>query len=532
MAELRSALVDLFGALTAADLNLVELLGLGLALAVSVVFGKSMYRACSRVERACTRLGRRAVLSVAIAACLGPGLRLALLPVYPPPVPEIVDEYSHLLLADTLAHGRLTNPTHPLWRHFEAIHVIHQPTYNSIYLPGQGLFLALGQWATGQPWAGVVLSVALLCGAVCWMLQGWLPPGWALLGGIVVSIRVGVFSYWMNSYWGGAVAALGGALLLGAWPRIRRSCRLRDSFWMAAGLVILMCTRPYEGLALAVPAGIGLLIWSLRRGHGRRLRALWRIGAPVLPAVTVFGALLCGYFWRVTGNAFLLPYAVSQRTYGWPMTLAWYEPPLINHHHEELRRYFVWELDEHDAVLAPVRNASKTVQNLVPLWAFFFGPALTLPVLLFPNVFLDRRIRPALVAGLCVLGAVLDEQSHYPHYFGPAAAAAALVWLQALRHMRAAGRRSPEMRSLALLIPMVVGLAVVCRAAVGPYALRFSLVGQHVSWCCSTRGFAARPDVARRHRWVAHRLGARAQPCREPAAPRPLQGPQGVAAGG
>jgi hypothetical protein len=71
-----------------------------------------------------------------------------------------------------------------------------------------------------------------------------------------------------------------------------------------------------------------------------------------------------------------------------------------------------------------------------------------------------------------------------------------LIWLQGLRHLRAAGRRSPKALALARLIPLVVVFAVVCRAAVGPSALRFSLIGQGVSWCCSTHGPLERPQIA------------------------------------
>src|SRR6266567_2185795 len=242
-----------------------EALLVSLALLLAVVCPQLGARWFSRVERTLTALARRRTLSVLLCGISALVMRAAVLPWLPVPKPFINDEFSFLLAGDTFAHGRLTNPPHPMWTHLETFHVIFHPTYASMYPPLQGLALAFGQVVFGHPFWGVWLSAGLMCAALSWMLQAWLPPSWALLGGMLPVLRFGVFSYWDNAYWGGALAATGGALVLGALPRIMRRQHVRDAILMALGVVILANTRPYEGLMLSLVAAARLLWWVIQR---------------------------------------------------------------------------------------------------------------------------------------------------------------------------------------------------------------------------------------------------------------------------
>jgi hypothetical protein len=77
-------------------------------------------------------------------------------------VPEFDDEFSYLLAAETFASGRVTNPTHPMWKHFETTYVIEQPTYASVYPVAQGLILGAALRVTGHAWWGVWFSVCVM----------------------------------------------------------------------------------------------------------------------------------------------------------------------------------------------------------------------------------------------------------------------------------------------------------------------------------------------------------------------------------
>ena len=150
----------------------------------------------ARFNRPLDWLLQRPSRAVVFSALLGLALCVAIsLAAGWPPAPTVRDEFSYLLGADTFAHGRLTNPTHPLWQHFETFHVIHVPSYASKYPPGLALLLTLGQVLTGAPIVGVWIGYGLFCAAITWMLQAWTTPRWALWGGAFTALLLAGVTY-------------------------------------------------------------------------------------------------------------------------------------------------------------------------------------------------------------------------------------------------------------------------------------------------------------------------------------------------
>src|SRR6266700_1286968 len=287
-----------------------------------------------RVEDFLKAIAQRRVFSVALVGISALAFRLTILPLVPIPCPGVPDEFGYLLASDTFAHFRLTNPPHPMWIHFENLSEIQQPSYASKYFPAQGLFLAAGQVFFGHPFWGVCISIALMCAAICWMLQGWVSDIWALIGGLLAVIRLGSFSYWSNSYWGGAVAAFGGALVLGALPRVQVGHRIRNALSLGIGLAILEASRPYEGLLLSVPVLCVLLYRSFREHQVSWAKSASEILLPLALCGVISTAAMGYYCWRVTGKPWLTPYQVAQDTY-YPTPLFAWQPlrkmPHYNH---------------------------------------------------------------------------------------------------------------------------------------------------------------------------------------------------------
>jgi len=456
-------------------------------------FGDRWFR---RVEGFGTRFARKKgaiVVSIALATVL---MRVALLWGMPIPVPCFHDEFSYLLAGDTFAHGRLTNPPHPMWLFLETFHVLQHPTYTSMYPPAQGGVLAFGQ-VLGNPWIGVLLSVAAMGAAVTWAMQAWLPPRWALLGGILLVLRIGLISYWMNSYWGGAVAATGGALVIGALPRIRKRLRLGDAVLMALGAALLANSRPLEGLIFCAPVAAAVIAWLFSKQGPAAAVALPRTILPIAVVLIATLGFMAYYNWRVTGSALLFPEALDLRVYTNHLFLWQLGKPPLRYNNAQFEFYYnVFAYNEYPRTL--VRSL---VWKSHMLWVFFVGSALTIPLAAFPWVLKDRRMRLLVVQ--CVISGMglLAVSPFFPHYAAPLTATLFILLAQAMRHLRL---WKVHRRPLGLALCRLVVLLTVARV---PYFAAYQLKNPECPWSRERAGLTRQLEATPGKHLVLVRYG-------------------------
>ncbi|MBV9501396.1 MAG: hypothetical protein JO138_18665 [Acidobacteriaceae bacterium] len=341
-------------------------------------------------------------------------LRLALLPSCPVPVPSGSDDFSYLLLADTLSHFRLANPPHPFHQFFETIFVLQQPTYSSIYPLGQGLVLTFGLLLFNSAWTGVLLSIGAFSGLCYWMLRAWTTPQWALLGAILAGIQFGPLSYWTNSYWGGAVSASAGCLAFGALPRLQSSGRKRDAIFLGLGIAIQLLTRPFESALLSLSIVLYLVLVVQERPEWRRIAAALPVA--LLAVVPAIGLTLMQNK-AVTGSWTTLPYVLNRYEYGVPTTFTFQANPIP---HRQLTSdqeldYRAQSAVHGDDAGSPQRFASRLAYR-ARFGRFFLLPALYVAFLSFLVTIRERRFAWVMAAlAVFALGTTFFPY-FYPHY--------------------------------------------------------------------------------------------------------------------
>lgn len=389
-----------------------------------------------RIENLFSRFASRKLLAVIGVFLFVIAIRVAFLFHLPVPNPGIHDEFSYLLMGDTFAHGRLANPPHPLWRSFETFHVLWFPVYASKYPPAQGIVLAIGQ-LLGHPWIGVLLSAAAMAAAFVWMLQAWMPARWALLAGFLAATKLCVACYWINSYWGGAVAAIGGALVLGAFGRLKRRPSLASGILLGSGVAVLINSRPYESVFFCLPVAVALALWFRKETKRESRRAALRL--VVIPAAGILLLVVCAmgvYNWRLTGNPVDPPYAFGTRSLQRGATFVWQSPKSPGRYNNPEFEVFYnqFEIQNYDRSWTTLKSVFR--DKLEHCSFVFTWPAclLLLPGAVF--LYRDSRVRLLFLALLATVFGYCLVVWPGPHYLAPAAGAWFALLTQSIRHLR------------------------------------------------------------------------------------------------
>jgi hypothetical protein len=407
-----------------------------LALAITwlrPLIGDKWFRAA---EASFSRIARKktaAVVGIFVGTIV---IRLALFPLLPlVPPPGIHDEMAYLVQADMFAHGHLAYPPHPMAPFFETFYLTFSPTYSAMYPPAQAGVLALGQ-LLGSPWIGVLLSCAAMAAALLWMLQGWLPPQWALLGAVLITLRICLFTYWMNSYWGGALAACAAALVIGALPRIQHHKRLAGAVMCGIGMALLANSRPFEGFIFCLPVAAWLIIWlfrSWKMGLGIPVRSVL---LPLFAALAATVAFALYYNWRVTGNPLGVPHVLYYKRYMTVPVFMWQKVMSARHFsNPQLNLFYgAWCHQQFNGTWLVAKRILW--KKCVDFWSFYIGLFLSIPLLAFPWALKDRRTRLLLIQfAFCVL-VLMGVTWFIPHYAAPMLGTFLVLLMQSLRHLR------------------------------------------------------------------------------------------------
>jgi hypothetical protein len=419
--------------------------------------------ALAAVESAFVRFAEKRKLAILVAGLLPLLGRAVLLPILHVPRPAIQDEFSYLLASDTFASGRLVNPTPALPEHFETLQELIRPVYASKYPPLSGLAMAAAQKLTGQPWVAVWLSMGLLCGAICWALQGWLPAVWALVGSLIAVLHIGIVSYWTESYWGGTWAALGGALVIGAVPRLIERPGAGMAVAFGTGLAILANTRPFEGFVFAIVC-TGWLVFEWTRVRVSAGTILRTAIVPMALLLIPVAAGMAYYNFRVTGHALELPYVAHDSQYALLEPVLWdtHLRPAPAYSNTFLRDF--WQADRDAKLRAHRQIVEGRVWDFLLFVRFLIGWPLAVCLLLVARpMWRDPIARRALVlAALAYIGPALDTRV-WPHYAAAETVLAYVLAVCGLRAMRRAwaGVDGAYLMWVALVVfvlPTVLGL--------------------------------------------------------------------------
>ncbi len=399
-------------------------------------------------------IGKRPLRAVAIifvlSFCFNAGIAL----IIGESPPHIHDEFANLLAADTFARGRVSNPQHPHWQFFEAIHILSHPAYVSKYPPAQGLMFAVGQVLFNKPVVGAWLAGALACAGICWALFAWMSPKWALFGGFLALFHP-VILKWSQVFWGGSEAMFGGALLFGAVGYLLKSIDVKNVIFLAVGISILGISRPFEGLILTIICCCFLAYQMFKRKWLFNFKLYFPAGIVLL----VF-LIFTGYYnWRITGSPMKMPYMVYEEQYAVAPFLVFQKPRSIpQYNHEFIKKHFVdYALQDYNRQQTLKGFARETIAKYKRIAKGYLNNyVLIIPLLTFPFMFKRSGVRLfPLIAFLIFSCVMVVETWMWDRYVAPAGVLFFCIVVEGFRRLRL-WRCCNKLIGLAIVIAVLV----------------------------------------------------------------------------
>jgi dolichyl-phosphate-mannose-protein mannosyltransferase len=219
---------------------------------------------------------------------------------------NIHDEQAYILQAEIFARGHWTGQPPPIPEFFEQTHVFVEPRLAAKYPPGNSLMLVPGVWL-GLPGIVPVIMSGVAGGLVFALARRLSHPPVALLTWALWSTST-TSLYWRASYYSQNASTV--LWLLSIWALLRWTKEYKTSQLcvVSAGFAWMYLTRPLTAVALAIPAGVVVLVMVWRRRRWAQMGLAVAVAAPLLLLNPLWHA-------RTTGDWRINPYSEYARQY-------------------------------------------------------------------------------------------------------------------------------------------------------------------------------------------------------------------------
>jgi hypothetical protein len=137
-------------------------------------------------------------------------------------------------------------------------------------------------------------------------------------------------------------------------------------------------------------------------------------------------------------------------------------------------------------VLGELKHSTQKAQTL---WRFYFGPALSIPLVMLAAVWRSRRMRFLFLAAGCTLFLTLMQFVSLPHYAAAATGAMIAILVECARRLRRVRYRGrPIGLQLVLAAPLLMLGILAIRIGLEKAHLPFTQANNFESWCCVQPG--------------------------------------------